>query len=96
MNLFGFEFDEVKCGSCNWETTQLFVIADTEEGARELLRSGNAGLCGSCMCELLVDEEYEIELSEKRREEWKRLVEKVNRNGRKERRVFSTLCSRKE
>jgi hypothetical protein len=84
MNLFGFEFDEVKFCGCNWEVTQLFVLADSKREARKLLRSGDAGLCGSCMCELLVDEEYEIEISKKRREEWKRLVEKVNRKGRKE------------
>ncbi|MEM3095511.1 MAG: hypothetical protein QXV62_00745 [Nitrososphaerota archaeon] len=39
----GYE-DEVKCGGCNWEVTRLYVLADTEEEAVELVRMGEAGL----------------------------------------------------
>jgi len=81
MKLFGFGFDKVKCGGCNWETMQLFVLAVNKKKSKGLLRSGDAGLCGSCMSELLVDEEYDIEISQKRREEWKKLIEETNRRG---------------
>jgi len=66
MRLFRFENRETnyeKCGYCNWETTYLYWLSDTKENARkeiaDLGEDGNA-LCGSCMCDLLVENEYLI------------------------------------
>jgi len=61
MRLFRFHFeDEVKCGGCNWRTYNLYVLADTREEAKDLLRKGEAGLCGECMCDLLSEGKYRI------------------------------------
>jgi hypothetical protein len=57
MRLFRFRFEDgAKCGGCNWETRDLYVLADTREEAKDLLRRGKAGLCADCMCELLSGE----------------------------------------
>ncbi len=74
MNMFAFEFNEVKCGCCNWEVTHLYVLANSKKEARRLLKDGDAGLCGSCMCDLLTEEKYEIELSRKKRGGWEKLI----------------------
>ena len=52
--------DREKCGGCNWEVTNLYVLASSQEEADELYVSGEAGLCGDCMGELLVEGVYEI------------------------------------
>jgi hypothetical protein len=53
-----------KCGGCNWEHDELYVIAQNEDEAKELVLQGEAGLCGDCMCDLLTgtdcSEDYEI------------------------------------
>jgi len=66
MKLFRFESRETnyeKCGSCNWEATYLYWMSDTRKNARKEIKDlgedGNA-LCGSCMCDLLVEKGYEI------------------------------------
>ncbi len=61
MRLFRFHFEnEVKCGGCNWRTSNLYVLADTREEASNLLRKGEAGMCAECICELLNEEKYII------------------------------------
>ena len=47
--------ETVKCGGCNWRVSQLFVLAKNEEEAIELIKKGEAGLCGDCFGELLAD-----------------------------------------
>ena len=42
-----------KCGKCNWETSEFYVLAKSDKEAVKLLNNGNAGLCGNCMSELL-------------------------------------------
>ncbi len=54
------ENGEVKCGCCNWETGTLYVLADSLEEAKELYREGEAGICGSCMGDMLMESEYDI------------------------------------
>jgi len=55
-----FRFRDEKCGCCNWPVTIKYVIAISEEEAKKLLDKGEAGLCGDCLCDLLVDEGYTI------------------------------------
>ena len=49
-----------KCGGCNWPAYKLFVLAETQEVADELYRQGDAGLCGECFGELLVEVGYRV------------------------------------
>lgn len=49
-----------KCGGCNWRVYRLYAYAESQEEADTLYRSGEAGLCGDCMCDLLVEESYQI------------------------------------
>jgi len=59
--MFQFNFDPPKkCGGCGWRLTQLFVLANSDNEAKELLEADAAGLCDDCMCNLLVDNEYKI------------------------------------
>jgi hypothetical protein len=50
--------EEVKCGCCLWNVTRLFVLADSKEEAVELVKRGDAGLCGECFAELLAEEGF--------------------------------------
>jgi hypothetical protein len=56
--------EEVKCGGCNWDTTKLYVIANSKEEAVKLVKEGNAGLCAECFMELVIEEGYELEIKE--------------------------------
>jgi hypothetical protein len=53
--------EEVKCGCCLWNVTKLFVLADSKEEAVELVKRGDAGLCGECFAELLAEEGFDFE-----------------------------------
>ena len=52
--------EAAKCGGCNWEVSQLYAIARSQEDADKLFKSGDAGLCGDCLCDLLVEGGYKI------------------------------------
>ncbi|MEM2352153.1 MAG: hypothetical protein QXT26_07075 [Thermoproteota archaeon] len=52
--------DVVKCGGCNWEVSKLYVLANSKKEAVKLVKNGEAGLCGDCMCEMIAEEEWEI------------------------------------
>jgi len=67
MKLFRFCDEDLKCGGCNWRVSCLYVLADNEEEAKKLFEEGEA-LCASCMCDMLVEEEYRI-LSEEEQKE---------------------------
>jgi len=56
--------EEVKCGGCNWDTTKLYVIANSKEEAVKLVKEGNAGLCAECFMELVIEEGYELEIKD--------------------------------
>ncbi len=49
--------DAVKCGGCNWNVEKLFVEANTKEAAIELLKDGDAGMCGECFAEYLSEKQ---------------------------------------
>jgi len=54
------EGEWTKCGGCNWPVYHLYALADSEDEANALFKSGQAGLCGDCLAELLLDGRYEI------------------------------------
>jgi len=65
MKMFKIEREEgTHCGGCNWEASIQYVIADTEKQARSLIKSGDAGLCGDCMCDMLSEAGYDITRAE--------------------------------
>ena len=51
---------QVKCGGCNWRVTRLYALADSREEALQMIKNGDAGLCGECMSDLLTEVGYEI------------------------------------
>ena len=51
--------NEVKCLACNWRA-RLYAYAESQEAADELYEDEDAGLCGDCMCDLLVEAEKVI------------------------------------
>ena len=56
--------DGVKCGGCNWRVSYLYVLANSKEEALKMIENGEAGLCGNCMSDLIVDEDYQILIQE--------------------------------
>jgi len=62
MRMFTIVKEGAKCGGCNWEASHQYVIATTEKEAKALYRRGEAGLCGDCMSDMLVEgsENYEF------------------------------------
>jgi len=53
--------DGGKCGGCNWAVEQVYMMADTQEGANEAFRENHRGLCGECMSEMLMEDGNEID-----------------------------------
>jgi len=53
--------EDVKCGGCNWQVTFLYALAESQQEADELYKRRDAGLCGSCIADLLVDTGYIID-----------------------------------
>lgn len=56
--------EESKCGCCNWNVTDHYWMAETQEEADKEVAEMNpdeqAPLCGACMCDLLVQNGYNI------------------------------------
>jgi len=51
-----------KCGFCNWRVENLYLIAETEEEAKELYNVIGSGLCADCLIEhVIIPEEFELE-----------------------------------
>ncbi len=57
VKLFQMPPLEGKCSGCNWEASFVYVLAQNESQAHELLKREEAGLCGECMCEMVVQTE---------------------------------------
>jgi len=55
LRMFPIVKEDAKCGGCNWPASHQYVLATTEKEAKALYRRGEAGLCGDCMCDLLVE-----------------------------------------
>ena len=52
--------DEVKCPSCGWRTTKLYVLADSREEAEKMVKEEGIGMCGMCIAEMLNEDGYEV------------------------------------
>jgi len=67
MRIFAIAEDngELKCPSCLWRVSRLYVIAKDEKEARRLYEEEGAGLCADCLVDMMVEEKYEIVVPEK-------------------------------
>ena len=52
--------EEVRCGHCNCRVTRLFVLAETEEDAINIIKE-DGGLCGECFAEMLAEGGYKVD-----------------------------------
>ena len=57
--IYAIGVEEEKCPNCLWPTSTAYVLAESEEQARELVKKG-AWLCGECMASWLADKEFQI------------------------------------
>ena len=53
LKIFEVAEDE-KCGGCNWKVHKLYLLASSEEEAKELYNE-HGGLCADCLVELLIE-----------------------------------------
>ena len=53
--------DDEKCGGCNWRVAKLYALATSQKDAEKLKKKGEAGLCGDCMSQMLVEGKYAVE-----------------------------------
>ena len=44
-----------KCGSCNWEVANVYLLASCQEEADDIYKETEKGLCGDCLCEMLIE-----------------------------------------
>jgi hypothetical protein len=56
--IFRVDVDQIKghdqhCASCRWEATVQYVLAQSQKQAESMVRKGEAGLCGDCMCGMI-------------------------------------------
>jgi len=63
LKMYRFGVDE-KCPSCGWRVTTAYVMASSENETKTLLEN-NIWLCGKCIADMLVDEDFIL----KRRDE---------------------------
>jgi hypothetical protein len=47
--------DDLKCYGCGWRVTNLYVLAASKSEAISLYMSADAGLCGDCFSEMLME-----------------------------------------
>jgi hypothetical protein len=52
--------EDEKCGGCNWEVANLYLMAENQESANKIYKENERGLCGDCIAELLMDIDYII------------------------------------
>jgi len=48
--------DTGKCGGCNWEVGEVYVIATSQSEADKLYYEQNYGLCSECITDLIMEE----------------------------------------
>jgi len=54
------ESEDVKCPACGWETTALYVVAKDRAEAEDMIKNGDAGMCGGCVAEMIANEGWDI------------------------------------
>jgi len=56
--------EDEKCGCCNWEVERLFLVASSEEEAKELYKEntkeGGGALCAECIVDLLMETDTKL------------------------------------
>jgi ribosomal protein L34E len=52
--------EEEKCLECNWESSVVYLLADSQEEADKIYTEYGGGFCGECIAEMLTQEGYEI------------------------------------
>ena len=57
LRIYRFGVDEEKCPHCGWRVSTAYVVASSEDEAKNLVENG-IWLCGNCMADTLVDREY--------------------------------------
>ena len=56
MRIYRFRVDD-KCPRCGWRVSTAYVVASSEDEAKNLMEGG-IWLCGNCMADMLVDGGY--------------------------------------
>lgn len=69
------KIEEIKCYGCGWRYSRLFFTAKNDKEAEEVSQALDrqyledeendaVALCAECMCEIFVEEKYQIESKE--------------------------------
>jgi len=75
MRLYLVERDDdgnARCNGCGWRVSNIYLMADSREQAEKLHKELEGGLCSNCICELLMQEGYEII---KPKNKWKEITD---------------------
>jgi len=49
------ERDRIKCPSCGWRVSRVFVLADSKEEAIKIVKNGEGGICAECFLDMLME-----------------------------------------
>jgi len=63
MKVFKFSLDRAdqRCPGCRWPSHNLYVLAESQESAKQLHRVNKTSLCGDCLCEIMADSGHTVE-----------------------------------
>lgn len=57
--------EDVKCGCCNWRVSRVFLLADSQQEAQDLLgkvrKKGGEALCAECIVDYMMEEGLHVE-----------------------------------
>jgi hypothetical protein len=70
LHLYRYDTEEypdrwIQCRACNWRTRMIYVLGGSQAEANRILQSDETGLCGDCMCDMLMEANYAIVMEEK-------------------------------
>ena len=52
MKIISKQYEETKCGGCNWKTTVKYALENHS--------IDKEGLCGNCFVEMLIEQRYNL------------------------------------
>jgi hypothetical protein len=52
--------DYGKCGGCNWEATNVYLVAKDEKDLEKRFKENHRGLCGDCMTQMIAEKGWEV------------------------------------
>ena len=61
MRLWVVGKDE-KCGWCNWASSVVYMFGETEDDACAVYDVYGCGVCGNCIAERIMQDQYEVEI----------------------------------